>query len=412
MFDLGLARGLADVAAVGTAFNAVDAFNAGNLGEGLLMAVGTALHVGNKFKPANWGKEVNALTGAATNLDTRAGAGPGSGGTVQTLGKALGRARPGAGGDPCGPVVREGRLPGGILSLGQSAASVYAMTQSCFTAETKLRTPSGWQRINSFVAGDQLLSRPEHDPAGPIEGKVVEEVFQRTGRVWHLHVGGQVIRTSGEHPFYEQTKGWTEASLLEPGDRLAGEDGQWIEVEEVYDTGEWETLYNLRVADCHTYFVGDEGWGFSVWAHNNNGLCGNLSAKEKSELRGDLRRIAKRALNDMDSAAVSGKTTIRRRGVDLRTPQGDPQSGGRGPVLTVLKDLKTGEVFIGQNQGQVVGNLHPVLQRRLNKYLRDNPQYAGNKVYPYPGRPGSHAEIDASIRLCMPGKQRGCQSSS
>jgi len=31
---------------------------------------------------------------------------------------------------------------------------------------------------------------------------------------------------------------------------------------------EVETVYNLRVAEHHTYFVGSEAWGFSVWAHN------------------------------------------------------------------------------------------------------------------------------------------------
>src|SRR5581483_3096131 len=30
----------------------------------------------------------------------------------------------------------------------------------------------------------------------------------------------------------------------------------------------WETVYNLRVADYHTYFVGAPEWGFAVWAHN------------------------------------------------------------------------------------------------------------------------------------------------
>jgi hypothetical protein len=28
-------------------------------------------------------------------------------------------------------------------------------------------------------------------------------------------------------------------------------------------------VYNGRVAEYHTYFVGDEGWGFSLWAHNS-----------------------------------------------------------------------------------------------------------------------------------------------
>ena len=39
-------------------------------------------------------------------------------------------------------------------------------------------------------------------------------------------------------------------------------------VAEVFDTGTYEPVYNLRVAEYHTYFVGADGWGFAVWAHN------------------------------------------------------------------------------------------------------------------------------------------------
>lgn len=84
----------------------------------------------------------------------------------------------------------------------------------------------------------------------------------------HLHIGGQVIRTTLEHPFYVQGKGWLPAAKLVPGDLLSSDDGRWVAVEEVYDSGEFDVVFNLRVADWHTYFVGGEGWGFSVWAHN------------------------------------------------------------------------------------------------------------------------------------------------
>jgi hypothetical protein len=60
---------------------------------------------------------------------------------------------------------------------------------------------------------------------------------------------------------------------LIPGDRLLCADGQWVAVEEVLDTGEWEVVYNLRITDYHTYFVGDWDWGFSVWSHNTGGTC-------------------------------------------------------------------------------------------------------------------------------------------
>jgi len=142
--------------------------------------------------------------------------------------------------------------------------------KSCFAAGTELLTPEGTKPIQEFRPGDLVLARSEHDSTGPVEAKVVEETFQRLGRVWHVHAGGKVIRTSAEHPFYVHGNGWIEANRLQLGDNLSSDDGQLIAVEEVYDTGEYETLYNVRVAEYQTYFVSGNEWGFSVWAHNTD----------------------------------------------------------------------------------------------------------------------------------------------
>ncbi|VTU01421.1 na-ca exchanger integrin-beta4 : Outer membrane adhesin like proteiin OS=Anabaena cylindrica (strain ATCC 27899 / PCC 7122) GN=Anacy_4636 PE=4 SV=1: Cna_B: PKD: Calx-beta: Calx-beta: PT-HINT: DUF2431 [Gemmataceae bacterium] len=140
--------------------------------------------------------------------------------------------------------------------------------RACFVAGTPLRVPGGSKAIEAFAAGDVVLSRSEFDPSGPVEAKVVEEVFIRTGRVLNLHVGGQVIGTTYEHPFFEQGRGWVPAGELREGDRVATLSGEWVPVEEVFDTGCVTAVYNLRVADHHTYFVGCDEWGFGVWAHN------------------------------------------------------------------------------------------------------------------------------------------------
>jgi hypothetical protein len=74
---------------------------------------------------------------------------------------------------------------------------------------------------------------------------------------------------------------------LGPGDLLKTEGGWWLPVEEVYDTGEYERVYNLRVSDFHTYFVGTKDWGFAVWAHNQylNGPEGAVALKEFADGR-------------------------------------------------------------------------------------------------------------------------------
>ena len=41
-------------------------------------------------------------------------------------------------------------------------------------------------------------------------------------------------------------------------------------------TGRYAKVYNLRVADYHTYFVGDANWSFAVWAHNSNDCISRL----------------------------------------------------------------------------------------------------------------------------------------
>jgi hypothetical protein len=102
-----------------------------------------------------------------------------------------------------------------------------------------------------------------------------------------LRVGGRVIKTTAEHPFFARGKGWAAAGDLRAGDLLAGRDGRWAAVEGVLDSGAWATVYNLRVADHHTYFVGGEEWGFSVWAHNSNDCVKYSRTKGRKGVRNE-----------------------------------------------------------------------------------------------------------------------------
>lgn len=93
-------------------------------------------------------------------------------------------------------------------------------------------------------------------------------MFRRWGPVWALTVKGRTIESTPEHPFYVLGKKWVPLNELRPGDAVRLVDG-WGLVESVADTGRLEFVYNCRVADYHTYFVGDEEWGFAVWVHNH-----------------------------------------------------------------------------------------------------------------------------------------------
>jgi hypothetical protein len=146
------------------------------------------------------------------------------------------------------------------------------LQKSCFAAGTPILTPEGAKAIETLKVGETVLSRPEHDPAAPVRIGMVDAVFKLSTPIWELQVGGHVIETTGEHPFFVVDHGWTTVNRLSAGDRLLGRGAMPAIVERVERTDRTETVYNMRVEEDHTFFVGDPAWGFSVWVHNVNCL--------------------------------------------------------------------------------------------------------------------------------------------
>jgi len=162
-------------------------------------------------------------------------------------------------------------------NLGAAMSALTALMASgqffrtCFAAGTPILTPEGSKAIEEIRSGDWVLSAPEDDPEAAPEPRLVEETFETSAPVLHLRVGGRTIRTTAEHPFWVRGRGWVEAQSLEPGYELRSDDGSWVVLEET-SPGEVVRVYNVRVSAYHTYFVGHEQWGFSVWSHNANCL--------------------------------------------------------------------------------------------------------------------------------------------
>jgi hypothetical protein len=185
---------------------------------------------------------------------------------------AAGRTATGEEGGVLGEVAGEeagaGRAGVQKYTVGEDGRITLYIDGSCFVAGTPLLTPTGHKPVEQFRPGDQILSRSQWDPEGRVEAKQVEAVFVRTAPLWDLRAGGRLIRTTAEHPFWVRGKGWRCTEELQAGEHLLSHDGQWVAADEVRDAGEVATVYNVRVADFHTYFVGGRDWGFSVWAHN------------------------------------------------------------------------------------------------------------------------------------------------
>jgi len=78
--------------------------------------------------------------------------------------------------------------------------------KACFVAGTPIRTLEGSKAVELFRAGDLVLSRDELDPNGAVAFKRVLRTFVRVSPILNLRVGGRIIGTTAEHPFFVRGK--------------------------------------------------------------------------------------------------------------------------------------------------------------------------------------------------------------
>jgi len=139
---------------------------------------------------------------------------------------------------------------------------------NCFTAGTKVLTDVGEKNIEDIEVGDEVLAKD--DLTGEMAYKSVEWLFQRdVEETYNITVGGEVITTTDEHPFWIVGKGWVEAKHLGVSDVLTTSAGKEVAIEKIVVKEEHKTVYNFKVKDFHTYFVSNLG----IWTHNK---CGDI----------------------------------------------------------------------------------------------------------------------------------------
>lgn len=143
----------------------------------------------------------------------------------------------------------------------------------CFGPGTIVATIDGPRAIETLRPGDLVLAG---DEAGHREFKPVVTSFITPDKpVIELVVRGEdghaeTLRVTPNHPLWKAGAGWTAAGELLPGDVLHLSDGsRQARVESSASGTSTTVVYNLEVADYHTYFVGEN----ATWAHNTCGPC-------------------------------------------------------------------------------------------------------------------------------------------
>jgi hypothetical protein len=127
---------------------------------------------------------------------------------------------------------------------------------SCFVKGTSVWTKTGLRPIESIEMGDLVLSQDV--TTGELK---YEPVIGRTVRppspVVKLSIDKEEVRATRGHLFWVSGTGWRMAKELEKGAMLHGLNGG-SRIRSIESEGEAEA-YNLIVAECDTYFVGEHG---------------------------------------------------------------------------------------------------------------------------------------------------------
>lgn len=128
-----------------------------------------------------------------------------------------------------------------------------------FAGDTEVTTSEGDKPIWEIKIGDHVLAW--NSETGEISFERVTDTHRHVDPVIvHLIIDGEEITTTPEHPFYVEGKGWVTAGDLQVGDKVRNAKEETGKVEKVTTEETSQEMYNLTVADAHTYYVGDGQW--------------------------------------------------------------------------------------------------------------------------------------------------------
>jgi RHS repeat-associated protein len=136
---------------------------------------------------------------------------------------------------------------------------VQCVAQNSFDADTPVQTPDGERPISEIRVGDTVFAY--HEATGETGPYTVTHLISHTDPLHiALTIDGEQIDTTPEHPFFVLLRGWVDAAEVRVSDYVRRIDGSYGKVEASRVVPGTVRMYNLTVAEAHTFFVGEEGW--------------------------------------------------------------------------------------------------------------------------------------------------------
>ena len=151
-----------------------------------------------------------------------------------------------------------------FTSYQRTSAIIPIRPYSCFPAGTLVSTQTGRKPIEDIRVGDYVLSQ------NPVSGElayrpVLQTSERQSDAIMAVAFNSETLLVTRGHPVWVNGRQWQMAKQMRRGDILHGVDRP-VKVDAIRSATINTAVYNLVVADFHTYFVGNS----RVLVHDNS----------------------------------------------------------------------------------------------------------------------------------------------
>lgn len=168
-------------------------------------------------------------------------------------------------------------MPSSVKAKAWDAVKSVFKRGCSFSGDTVVTTVGGPVAIEDIQAGDLALAY--HEALGTSGYyTVTTAVVHLDPVVVVLTLDDEQIETTPEHPFFTLTNEWITAGDLKVGNRIRRADGSYGMVQSLNWIQQLQLMYDLTVADAHTFYVGQARW----LVHNCGGLIAGTKGLEHS----------------------------------------------------------------------------------------------------------------------------------
>jgi RHS repeat-associated protein/uncharacterized repeat protein (TIGR01451 family) len=146
-----------------------------------------------------------------------------------------------------------------LRSVANKVEAGTTCSKNSFSGDTPVATPEGAVPISTLEIGDLVYAWHEDTNSTDVY-TITDTISHIDAFIVLLTIDDELLDTTVEHPFYTLERGWVDAIDLRLGEHIPQLDGEVGVVTGLSYEFRSQPMYNLTVAEAHTFFVGDEQW--------------------------------------------------------------------------------------------------------------------------------------------------------